>query len=101
MLEQEGVLAARMLPARLQGQAELVEVDLLVLDVLAEDPAQNPRGLLVRVFDWPEERVGFAPVRRGIFEEAGDHAALILRRDRRVFAGTERHVQPTSPDPRG
>ena len=73
MLEQEGILAARILPARLQGPAELLEVDLLVFDVLAQDPAQDLRGFLVRELDRAVERIDFAAVRRGIFEDAGDH----------------------------
>src|SRR6516225_12198741 len=51
MREQEGILAARILPARLQGPAELLEVHLLVVDVLAEHPAQDLRRLAVGVFD--------------------------------------------------
>src|SRR5262249_45409167 len=101
MLEEEGVVAAAILPPRLLPAAELLEVDLLVLDVLAEDPAQELGGLLVGVFDRAEQRINLARVRRGIFEEAGDHAALVLSRDRRVLAGTERHMEPAGPDHRG
>src|SRR5262249_38460195 len=93
MLEQEGILAARILPARLQGPAELLEVDLLVLDVLAEDPAQDPRGLLVRAFDRAEEGIDLPLVGSGVLQDAGDDAALVLGGDRGVLAGAERHVE--------
>src|SRR6516165_7406016 len=71
MLEQEGILAARIFSARLQDPAELLEVDLLVLDVLAEDPAQDPRGLLVCVFDRAEEWIEFPVVGSGVLQDAG------------------------------
>ena len=38
---------------------------------------------------------------RGIFEDAGDHAALVLGRDRGVLAGAERHVEQPGLDHRG
>src|SRR5262249_3626050 len=57
MLEQEGILAARILAARLQDPAELLEVHLLVVDVLAEHPAQDLRRLAVGVFDRAEEGI--------------------------------------------
>src|SRR5262249_23937415 len=93
MLEQEGILAARILPARLQGPAELLEVPLLVLDVLAEQQAQDPRGLLVRVFDRAEEGIDLSLVGSGVLQDAGDDAALVLGGDRGVLAGAERHVE--------
>src|SRR6516164_10415732 len=78
MLEQKGILAARILPARLEGPAELLEVDLLVLDVLAEHPAQDLRRLAVCVFDRAEEGIGLSLVGSGILQDGGDDAALVL-----------------------
>src|SRR5262245_62525561 len=75
VLEQEGILAARVLPARLQGPAELLEVHLLVLDVLVEHPAQDLRRLAVRVFDRAEEGIDLPPVGGGALQDAGDDAA--------------------------
>ena len=66
MLEQEGILAARILTARLEDPAEFLEVHLLVLDVLAEHPAQNLRRLAVRVFDRAEEGVELPLVGSGV-----------------------------------
>src|SRR5580704_14210311 len=62
VLEQEIVafsslgLGGRLFPG-LQGVFEFLEIDLLVLDVLSQDPAQDVRGLPVRVFERAEERV--------------------------------------------
>src|SRR6516162_10334142 len=78
MLEQEGILAARILTARLEDPAEFLEVHLLVLDVLAEHPAQNLRRLAVRVFDRAEEGVDLPLVGSGVLQDAGDDAALVL-----------------------
>src|SRR5262245_35637544 len=86
MLEEEGILAARILPARLQGPAELLEVHLPVLDLLAEYPAQYLRRLAVRVFDRTEEGIDLPLVGGGVLEDAGDDAALVLGGDRGVLA---------------
>src|SRR5262249_45381936 len=92
MLEQEGILAARILPARLQGPAKVLEVHLLVLHVLAEYPAQDLHRLAVCVFDRTEERVDLPLVGSGVLEDASDDAALVLGGDRGVLAGAERQV---------
>ena len=69
--------------------------------MLAEHSAQNLCDLLVCVLDRAEERVDFAPVRRGVFEDAGDHSSLVLGGNRRVVAGSERHMQRPFADLRG
>src|SRR5262249_50373728 len=101
VLEQEGILAAPMSCVRLQGPAELVEGHLLVLDVLAEDPAENPSGFLICVFDRAEKGIDFPLVWSGVLQNAGDHASLILGSDRGVLAGAERYVEYASLDHRG
>jgi hypothetical protein len=52
---------ARRLPAGLERLLEVLEGDLLVLNRPAKDPAQDLRGLLVRVFDGAEEGIGPIP----------------------------------------
>src|SRR5262249_43344823 len=101
VLEQEGILAARILPARLQGPAELLEVHLLEVDVLAEHPAQDLRRLAVGVFGRAEEGIDLPLVGNGVLQDAGDDAALVLGGDRGVLAGAERHVEPAGLDHRG
>jgi hypothetical protein len=56
ILEQQGILSARLLPTRLQDPAEFLEVHLLLFDRLAEHPAQELRrhgGTRIR----PDRRV--------------------------------------------
>ena len=85
----------------LQGLLELLEADLLVLDFLAKHPAQHLRGLLVAVLDRAEQRVHLAFVRRGIFEDADNHASHVIGGNRGVSAGAERDVKQPLADHRG
>ena len=92
----------RILPAGLQHLQELLEADLLVLDGLAEHPAQDLRRSPRRCIR-PGRRAGrSSPLcGGGVFEDAGDHAALVLGGDRGVLAGAERHVEQPGLDHRG
>src|SRR5262245_385158 len=89
------------LPAGLERLLEVLEGDLLVLNRPAKDPAQDLRGLLVRVFDRAEQGIDLPLVGGGVLEDAGDDAAPVLGGDRGVLAGAERHVEHAGLDHRG
>src|SRR5262245_21778297 len=87
------MLGGRLLAARSHDLEPRLKTHLLVLDVLAQHPAQDLRDSLVGELDTPVQRIDLAAVRSGIFEDTHDHAGLVLGRNRSVPAGAERYVK--------